>query len=140
MTWNATSSRVPVAKAFLAASEVSDSLSRNLFLCDLYFMLSVRWLESIWGIFSSRLRFMALTADDFATLQVQHAIFHDLPKQTLRGPAVEPTLSEAVTPLDDPKSSWTERRISHQNLANGFLLALLIDRNERPNTLDRPEA
>jgi hypothetical protein len=50
-----------------------------------------------------------------------------------------PALSELVLALviavldahfittGDPKSSWTERRLSHQNLANAFLLALLVD-------------
>jgi len=28
----------------------------------------------------------------------------------------------------DPKSSWTKRRLSHQNLAIVFLVALLLDR------------
>jgi hypothetical protein len=32
----------------------------------------------------------------------------------------------------DPKSSWPERRLSHQNLANAFLLALLVDDNDWP--------
>ena len=50
-----------------------------------------------------------------------------------------PPLSDVLTPLltlamdahfmttGDPKSSWTERRLSHQNLVNSFMLALLID-------------
>jgi hypothetical protein len=27
----------------------------------------------------------------------------------------------------DPKTTWTERRLSHQNVANGFMLALLLE-------------
>jgi hypothetical protein len=46
---------------------------------------------------------MPLTPDDYATLEVISAVFHDLPKQlTAREAAVEPTLSEAETPLDEP--------------------------------------
>jgi hypothetical protein len=30
----------------------------------------------------------------------------------------------------DPKSSWTERRLSHQNFVNAFMLALLLERTD----------
>jgi hypothetical protein len=36
----------------------------------------------------------------------------------------------------DPKSTWTEIRLSHQNVANGFMLALLIDRSDQTNNSD----
>jgi hypothetical protein len=32
-----------------------------------------------------------------------------------------------VMTTGDPKTTWTERRLSHQNLANGFMLALLLE-------------
>ena len=46
---------------------------------------------------------MPLTPDDYAALEVTRAVFHDLPKQWARNrdAAVEPTLSEAETPLDE---------------------------------------
>lgn len=49
-------------------------------------------------------------------------------------PLSEILLDLVVTSLDahavaigDPKTSWAERRLSHQNLANSFLLALLLE-------------
>ena len=46
---------------------------------------------------------MPLTPDDYATLEVTSAVFHDLPKQlAARDAVVEPTLSEAETPLNEP--------------------------------------
>jgi hypothetical protein len=44
---------------------------------------------------------MPLTRDDYATLEVQSAIFHDLPRQATTTPGVVPILSEAVTPLNE---------------------------------------
>jgi hypothetical protein len=46
---------------------------------------------------------MPLTPDDYATLEVTSAVFHDLPKQlAARDAVIEPTLSQAETPLDEP--------------------------------------
>jgi hypothetical protein len=47
-----------------------------------------------------------------------------------------------VMTVGDPKSSWTERRLSHQNLVTVFMLSLLIDRTieaERENCPGRPQ-
>ena len=43
---------------------------------------------------------MPLTRDDYATLEIKHAIFHDLPRQTSKSATeIAPLLSEAVTSL-----------------------------------------
>ncbi len=44
---------------------------------------------------------MRLTRDDYATLEVQSAIFHDLPRQITATPKLVSILSEAVTPLNE---------------------------------------
>jgi hypothetical protein len=36
-------------------------------------------------------------------------------------------LDADVMTTSDPKTTWTERRLSHQNVANGFMLALLLE-------------
>jgi 37-kD nucleoid-associated bacterial protein len=55
---------------------------------------------------------MALTHDDFATLEVQKAVFHDLPQQArLRDERAVPVLSEAETPLTNNSRAYIRNKL-----------------------------